>query len=292
LSRIEKALEKAVQMRESTKTPYPEPDSNVKIKGSSSLPEFQIRECIIDPSKVDRHVVCITDPLSAASEQYRKLRARILTATKQDYHNTIMVTSADIGEGKSITSINFAVALAQEIDHTVLLVDADLRKPSIHRYLGIKVEFGLSDYLAGKVALADVLIHTGVGKLVLLPAGTPSPNPAELLSSNRMKDLVREMKHRYSDRYIIFDTSPVLVSADAISMSSHVDGVLFVIQAARTPEKTVKKAIAMLHNTTILGVVYNNVPDYLGKNLNPYYYYRYHHDTDQPTKTNNKDDKH
>jgi len=279
-------------MRESIKTPYPEPASNVAIKGPSSLPEFQISESIIDSSKVDRHVVCITDPLSAASEQYRKLRARILAATKQDFNNTIMVTSADIGEGKSTTAINFAVALAQEIDHTVLLVDADLRKPSIHRYLGIQADRGLSDYLSGRVDLSDVLIPTGIGKLVLLPAGTPSPNPAELLSSNRMKELVHEMKHRYSDRYIIFDTSPVLVSADAISMSNHVDGILFVIQAARTPEKTVKKAVSLLHSAPILGVVFNNVPDYLGKNLNPYYYYRYHQDADQPTQKNNKDDKH
>jgi exopolysaccharide/PEP-CTERM locus tyrosine autokinase len=292
LSRIEKALEKAVRLRESTRTSYPEPDNRIEIKGPSPLPEFHISECLIDPSKVDRHVVCITDPLSAASEQYRKLRARILAATKQDYHNTIMVTSADVGEGKSITSINFAVALAQEIDHTVLLVDADLRKPSMHRYLGIKANRGLSDYLAGTTDLSDVLIPTGVGKLVLLPAGTPSPNPAELLSSNRMKELVHEMKHRYSDRYIIFDTSPVLVSADAISMSSHVDGILFVIHAATTPEKTVKKAIGLLQGAPILGVVFNNVPDYLGKNLNPYYYYRYHQDTDQPTKKNSKDDKH
>jgi protein-tyrosine kinase len=150
----------------------------------------------------------------------------------------------------------------------------------------------LSDYLSGRVDLSDVLIPTGVGKLVFLPAGSISPNPAELLSSNRMKELVQEMKHRYSDRYIIFDTSPVLVSADAISMSSHVDGILFVIKAAMTPEKTVKKAIGLLHGAPILGVVFNNVPDYLGKNLNPYYYYRYQHDTDQPTKTNSEDDKH
>jgi len=279
-------------MRKSARTSYLEPDNNVKIKGLASLPEFQIREIAIDSSQVDRHVVTIIDPLSAASEQYRKLRARILAATKQDFQNTIMVTSADVGEGKSITSINFAVALAQEIDHTVLLVDADLRKPMIHKYLGIKADRGLSDYLSGTVDISDVLIHTGVGKLVLLPAGTPSMNPAELLSSNRMNELVQELKYRYRDRYIIFDTSPVLVSADAISMSSYVDGVLFVVAAAKTPERTVKKAIGLLQSAPVWGVVFNNVPDYLGKNLHPYYYYRYHQDTNQPTKTNNKDDKH
>ena len=135
MSRIEQALEKAIQRR-AVSAPASEPVSNREsVKDTSPLPTFNIKECLIDPAVVDRHVVCIADPFSASSEQYRKLRARILAVTKKDRQNTIMVSSSDMGEGKSITSINLAVALAQEIDHTVLLVDADLRKPSIHRYL-------------------------------------------------------------------------------------------------------------------------------------------------------------
>jgi Mrp family chromosome partitioning ATPase len=93
------------------------------------------------------------------------------------------------------------------------------------------------------------------------------------------------MKHRYADRYIVIDTPPVLVSADAISMSNHVDGVIFVVQAAKTSEKTVKKAINLLKGAIMLGIVYNNVPDYLGKNLNPYYYHQYHRDDRTAAKT-------
>jgi len=286
VSRIEQALEKAIKIRESAAVPILGLDSHREsAKKLSPLPAFHIKESIIDPVLVDRHIVCITDPYSPASEQYRKLRARILARTKQDFQNTIMVTSADVGEGKSITSVNFAVALAREIDHTVLLVDADMRKPSIHKYLGIKTDRGLSDYLSGQVELSDVLINTGLGRLVLLPAGNACSNPAELLSSNRMKELVKEMKHRYADRYIVIDTPPVLVSADAISMSNHVDGVIFVVQAAKTSEKTVKKAINLLKGATMLGIVYNNVPDYLGKNLNPYYYHQYHRDDRTAAKT-------
>lgn len=286
MSRIEQALEKAIKIRESAAVPISGLDSHREsAKKPSPLPAFHIKESIINPILVDRHIVCITDPYSPASEQYRKLRARILARTKQDFQNTIMVTSADVGEGKSITSINFAVALAREIDHTVLLVDADMRKPSIHKYLGIKTDRGLSDYLSGQVELSDVLINTGLGRLVLLPAGNACSNPAELLSSNRMKELVKEMKHRYADRYIVIDTPPVLVSADAISMSNHVDGVIFVVQAAKTSEKTVKKAINLLKGAIMLGIVYNNVPDYLGKNLNPYYYHQYHRDDRTAAKT-------
>ena len=286
MSRIEQALEKAIQLRESAKVPVSGSRGNREpIKETAPLSVFHIKESIIDPGMVDRHIVCITDPHSPSSEQYRRLRARILLKTEHDFQNTIMVSSADIGEGKSITSINLAVTIAQEIDRTVLLVDADLRKPSIHKYLGIKTDRGLSDYLSGKAELSDILIHTGIGRLVLLPAGNVCSNPAELLSSKRMKDLILEMKNRYPDRYIVIDTPPVLVSADAISMSNHVDGVVFVVRAAMTSEKTVKKAINLIKNVTILGIVYNNVPDYLGKNINPYYYYKYRSDGQTTTNT-------
>ena len=287
MSRIEQALEKAIKNRQSTTLSSSEPSiSRTSARETPLSPVFHVKDSIIDPSAVDRLIVCITNPSSPSSEQYRKLRARILSRTKEDFQNTVMVTSADVGEGKSTTAINFAVALAQEIDLTVLLVDADLRKPSIHKYLGIRAERGLSDYLAGKVELSDVLIQTGLGKLVFLPAGSPCSNPAELLSSNRMKELVQEMKHRYADRYIVIDTSPVLVAADANSINNYVDGVIFVVQAAKSPEKSVKKAIDLISSTKILGVVYNNVPDYLGRNLNPYYYYQYHHDNQTETMAN------
>lgn len=290
MSRIEKALEKAIKTRQSIQLPSPERQDNVSVLDRpSGYPEFEVRESIIDPSLVNRHIVCIRDPHSTISEQYRKLRARVLASTRPDFQNTIMIASSDIGEGKSITSINFAIALAQELDHTVLLVDADLRKPAIHSYLGIQADRGLSEYLTGKADLSDVLINTGIGKLVLLPAGTPPPNPAELLSSKRMKDLVQEMKYRYSDRYIVFDSSPVLVSADAISLSHHVDGVLLVVQADKTSEKTVKKAVGVLNSAPLLGVVYNNVPDYLGKSTSPYNYYCYHRGAGQTKSNNGKD---
>lgn len=281
MSRIEEALEKAIRMRESMAGPSPASlPSDTPVDRPDSR-DLEIKPCIIDPSKLDKHIVCITDPLSAAAEQYRKLKARIFSSTKEKNNNVLMVASSDMGEGKSITAINLAITLAQGIDNTVLLIDADLRRPSIARYLGIETRLGLSDYLAGRGELSDMLIHTGIGKLVILPAGSQPDNPAELLSSNRMKELVVEMKHRYGDRYIIFDSSPILVSADAVSLSGNVDGVLLVVHAAKTPVKVVKKALSLIKNAPIIGVVYNNVPDYLGKNLYPYIYHGYHRDAGQ-----------
>jgi Mrp family chromosome partitioning ATPase len=124
----------------------------------------------------------------------------------------------------------------------------------------------------GRASLQDLLIKTGIGKLVLLPAGSSPENPTELLSSDGMRRLVCQMKGRYKDRYIIFDSSPMLATSDPLSMSSYVDGVVLVIQAARTTHKAAMSALSQIKDRNILGVVFNNVPRYLAKNLYPYYY--------------------
>ncbi|MGO9612106.1 MAG: polysaccharide biosynthesis tyrosine autokinase [Dissulfurispiraceae bacterium] len=274
MSRIEKALEKAAKLRESQRIEAPAvAQRDINVPGD--LPGFVTGESVVDPNKVNTHLVCITDVFSPAAEQYRKLRARILRATKKDFLNTIMVSSADIGDGKTVTAINLAVAMANEMDYTVILVDADLRKPSVHTYLGIEPKYGLSDYLAGKVSLPEVLIKTGIGGLVLLPAGSQTDNPAELLSSLKMRDLVDELKSRYKDRYVIFDSPPLLTVADALSLSGYVDGILFVLKAFETSQDATEKALSLLKGCRILGAVLNSVPPYLTRSIYPYYYRRY-----------------
>ncbi len=270
MSRIEKVLEKAAEMRESVHETVGEEtfshDHKIPFVG------FEVGEPAVNPDTVDRHIVCITDPNSVAAEQYKKLRARIIKATTENFLNTIMVTSPDMGEGKTITATNLAVSIANEIDHTVLLVDTDFKHPSVHKYLGIETKQGLSDCLMGKAELSQVMIKTGIGKLVFLPAGNAAENATELLSSEKMKMLVHEMKLRYKDRYIIFDSAPILVSSDSIPLSSYMDGVLLVIQASRTTPKAASHAISQIKGSNILGVVFNNVSKYLARNLYPYYY--------------------
>ena len=270
MSRIENALEKAIEIRESIKeVPVKEaPAAEHNIACTRS----EIGDGLVTPDKTDMHIVCVKDPYSAVTEQYKKLRARILNATAKDFQNTIMVTSSDMSEGKTVTAINLAVAIANEADYTVLLVDADLKRPSVHKYLGIEPEYGLSDYLLGKARLQDILIKTGIGKLVFLPAGKSTENTSESLSSERMKRLVKELKHRYKDRYLIFDSSPILVSADSIPLSSYMDGIVFVVQATRTTPKTASHALSLIKGSNIIGVVFNAVPKDLAKNLYPYYY--------------------
>ncbi len=175
MSKIEEALEKANKLRESA---------------VRDTDRFKHTSEKIEQIKVENlSLVTITQPNSPIAEEYRRLKSILIRETKSNFLNTIMVASALDSEGKSLTSLNLAITMAQEIDHTILLIDADLRKPMIHEYLGITCKYGLSDYLTKDIDLSEVLIKTGIGNLIILPAGGPVENPVEVLSSEKMKIL-------------------------------------------------------------------------------------------------------
>lgn len=271
MSRIEKSLEEAIRARQTARG---EARKVMPEEAGASRPKFQPAEIpVVKPGAVDGRIVSIREPNSYISEQYRKLRARI-KSLPGDALNSIMITSSGIGEGKTVTSINLAVTIANELDNTVLLVDTDLRNPTVHTYLGLDQRPGLSDYLRGEVELKDALVKTGVGRLMVLPAGSIPENPSELLSSEKMKALAGELKKRYSDRYIVYDSSPLLVTADAVSLARHMDGILFVMGAARTTHKSAQRALQLLKGCRILGVVFNNVQEQLARHMYPYPYDR------------------
>lgn len=274
MSRIERALEKAASMRGPSGTRTDRGPEQPVAPQKCDRAVFNIPERAVEKDMVDRHIISIKEPGSATAEEYKKLRARIFTNTEKEFLNCIQVTSAFEGEGKTVTALNLAATIAQGIDHTVLLVDADLRRPSVHSYLGMQPRNGLSEYLQSKATLPEVLVKTGIGKLVVLPAGNPPENPAELLASEKMKELVYELKHRYRDRYVIFDSPPLLTTADSQYLKNYIDGVLFVVQAARTPAGAASQAVALLNGARVFGTVFNNVPRYLFKQGSYYGYSR------------------
>lgn len=245
MSKIEEALEKAFKLREMPAAPKINKAKTVSARAPLN--------------ELNTHIVTLTDPGSPVAEEYRRLKSMIIRETKSDFLNTIMITSAVEGEGKTLTSINTAVTMAQEIDHNILLIDADLRKPMVCEYLGIEYKYGLSDYLVGDFDLSDVLVRTGIGNLVVLPAGKIPDNPVELISSQKMKNLIKELKQRYMDRYIIIDTPPLLSFAEAISIGSFVDGIVFVIKNGKAQKKAIDNALNLLKNLNVLGIVFNSV---------------------------------
>jgi exopolysaccharide/PEP-CTERM locus tyrosine autokinase len=148
-----------------------------------------------------------------------------------------MVTSALAGEGKSFTSVNLALSIAAELDNTVMLVDADVARPSVLRMLGLPQGPGLLDVLEERVDLSDVLLKTSVEKLTLLPSGTPHPRATELLASDAMTHLLDDMAKRYPDRIIIFDSPPLLLTTESRVLASHMGQVVVVVHAERTAER-------------------------------------------------------
>ncbi|MCF6177925.1 MAG: XrtA-associated tyrosine autokinase [Geopsychrobacter sp.] len=281
MSRIVKALEKAAQIKKASTQvavaakveamrPLPtgqaftvKPIVAAPVSAVRDLPGAQNMERLLEtePLMINNPLLaCTSESDSPVCEEYNKLRAQIFKLTKnQGFQNTLMVTSTVDNEGKTLTAINLAIAIAKEYDHTVLLVDADLRRPSVHRYLDLKPEVGLIQCVKDRVPLQDALIKTGIGKLVVLPAGGMFSNPVEFLASNQMKALIHELKNKYPDRYIIFDTPPALNFADAQVLASAVDGVLFVAREGAASPAQIKKAISSLSDSNLLGIVYNDV---------------------------------
>jgi protein-tyrosine kinase len=207
----------------------------------------------------DDKVATYFDPYSLASEQFRKLKNNIMRIGAEKSIRTILITSAMAGEGKSLIAINLAAAIAAEMQSRVLLVDCDLRNPSFLQWFGFEETIGLSDYLSGNAALEDLLVKTSLEKLSILPAGSPQENPAELIGSKQMKELVAELKNRYEDRYIILDSSPLLATTEPSILSKLVDGVFLVIRSDVTPRESVLQAMKALDKDKIIGVVLNNV---------------------------------
>ncbi|MEY3200930.1 MAG: hypothetical protein RIR70_480 [Pseudomonadota bacterium] len=160
--------------------------------------------------------------------------------------NLVMVTSALPGEGKSFSSINLAMSLAQEEDTTVLLVDADVARPSIMRLLGLPPARGLMDVLCGEATVGEVLMKTNVDKLSLISAGMPHERATEMLASSSMRSFLDEIASRYEDRIVVFDSPPLLSATEARVLASHMGQVLLVVEAMRTPAATVKSALATI----------------------------------------------
>ena len=176
-----------------------------------------------------------------------------------DPPKTIMVTSATPGEGKTFVAANLAAGIAHDLHFHALLVDCDLRNPSLSHWFGLQNGNGLSDYLVGRRQLSELLMKTEMEKLSLLTGGSTQEKPAELIGSRKMEALVNELKSRYNDRYIIFDATPLLATTEPELLARLVDGILIVVRANVTPRETVIQAIASLDPKKILGFVLNDV---------------------------------
>ncbi|EAT17308.1 XrtA-associated tyrosine autokinase [Desulfuromonas acetoxidans] len=284
MSRIDKAIEMATKKRQSADREKGEDAvESAPVSDAPFVPEeapqdvpHQAAPEMAAPLLNNPFLVTAHGTSGAASEQYRKLKSSIVKLTQLGrFDKSLMVTSATGGEGKTLTSINLAITLAQEYDHTVLLVEADIRCPSIMRYMELESSIGLTDCVLDGIDVGQALVKTGIGKLSILPAGRLVDNPVELFSSNRMQELLQEIKSRYPDRYVIVDTTPLLPFAEPQFIANVVDGVLFVVREGYTSTDKLTKALGLLKNHNLLGVVCNAVRQYQDNRYGYYGYYGY-----------------
>ncbi len=282
---IDKALEKAKAEKQKTQgsqapvTPATPPKTPLEMPPPVTGAELAVggiqysatRTVPVREDELRRQRIITGSDDSLVREEYKILRTQILQRTRDQQKNTLMITGPLPNEGKTLTAINLAISLSHEVDKTVLLVDADLRSPSIHAHFGLPSGPGLVNYLAGEASLPDLLVHPqGLDKLVILPGGKAVAGAAELIGSPMMGNLVRELKHFYPDRYVLFDLPPLLSYADPLAFAPFIDGIILVVEMGKTRREDIQKCVELLKNFPVLGMVLNKVDvrDHEG-----YYYY-------------------
>lgn len=231
---------------------------DAKDAAASSIVYSQTRRVPISRSLLRQHRVVAALEEGPLTDAYKILRTQVLHRMRENGWNVIGVTSPGKQEGKTTIAVNLAISLAMEGNQTVLLVDGDLRAPRVHRVFGIESGRGLVDYLLDAIPIENLLVNPDIDRFVVLPGGRGVLGSTELLTSPRMLALVSEMKHRYPSRIVLFDLPPLLDAADALAFSPHTDTVLLVIQAGRTQEEQLERAISLLKGTPILGTVLNS----------------------------------
>lgn len=206
------------------------------------------------------NLISLLHPNSFESEQFKMLTANITSTQFETPPKTIMVTSAVPNEGKSFVSANLAISIAKSTKKPVFLIDCDLRRPSLHRYFGHDVSGGLSAYLAGECAYAELFIKTKINKLFVIPGGESSETSFEMLSSKKMAKLISGLRRKYKNAYIVIDSAPAPLTAEGSVLAQLVDGVALVVRHSQTRREEIKGLIDMLGRERFLGVIVNNIP--------------------------------
>jgi Mrp family chromosome partitioning ATPase len=196
-----------------------------------------------------------------ASEAYRVVRTQVLQRMNRHGFRSLAIVSAAPDDGKTLTALNLAFAISQDSRHTALVVDLDLRAPSVHTALGLTVDRGLESYFSRQTGLDELIVPVVNERMAVLPCLEPVPAPSEVLASAESQALVGELAARYRDRIILFDLSPVLVGDDVMSFLPYVEAVLVVVGEGVTHKGDLKRVFDVLGNTPVVGTILNRSRD-------------------------------
>jgi len=239
--------------------------------GIRHLPDFV--SWTVDAERVEPRLVAITQPHSSYCEEYRSLRTHVLHRSQREKLQAIVVASVNPGEGKSVTALNLSWLLAQTDGVRALIIDSDLRMPSLADYLGIETNRGLSDVLAGTATLADSIVRLEPAGLHILSGGEARPDVAELISGPKFKEILREAREMFD--YIIIDAPPLRIFTDATVLINQADGAMIVVRANKTRYSDVDRLLEPLPKERLLGIVLNQSEAVMDESHYSYGYYNY-----------------
>ena len=277
MDRLEKALQKAREQREQAiaggeaataapppvaapSQPAPPPAPAPAARGAPGGQRVLFEDDLLDSNRI-----VAQRKRDADADMFRMLRTKVLQMMGRDKLRTLAITSPNYGDGKTTVATNLAMSLALDVKQTVLLVDLDLRKPDLCRFLGITPDVGLSDYLLHDAPVMDCMVKPGIERLVLLPTANVVDNSSEILGTPKMVTLATELKTRYADRIVIYDMPPLLTQDDTIAFLPNVDGVLLVVRDGVTKRDDLDYCLHLLENTNLLGTVLNSSPERIAR---------------------------
>jgi capsular exopolysaccharide synthesis family protein len=220
---------------------------------SSLTPEALIEETSLEKSRIVAHRTRHEE-----SDIFRILRTQVLQAMAHAEHRSLAITSPNYGDGKTTVAFNLAVSIALDVKQTVLLVDLDLRKPDMHKMIGLESPLGLTDHLINDVPLSQCLVRPSFERLSILPAGKALDHSSEVIGSPKMAALAEELERRYHDRLIIYDMPPILEQDDSMAFLPHVGAVLLVVRDGVTPIPDIRHSISALSGAHVIGTVLNH----------------------------------
>ncbi len=252
MSKIEEAMQKKAEAEHRGKGRVGEKDTTPQ----SGVPSRRITPPP-PAEKVDEHIVSFHRPRSGLTENFKRIRLVIENMLPEITNKVIMFTSSDGAEGKTTAALNLAAVLAHDTKKRVIVVDADMRHPKMHTLLGMKVRQGFGDLLTSDAPVETVVVETPVPGLSAVLCGEIPPNPSELFGTERCRELFAELKERYD--CVVVDTSPVLPVVDTVRVAPCADGVILVVEAAKTSRKKIRQAVQMLNNAnaSVMGFLLN-----------------------------------
>lgn len=277
MSRVYRALEKAEEEKKrkgNQEAPIKVFEEKAALKRETPIlkfPEEKVEELGLPPR--EETPVLIVPPHSFAGEEFRKLKTQIFHRLPNPPHS-ILVTSTTPEEGKTMVAVNLAIAISREIHRKAILIDGDLRKPSIHLEKSGNSK-GLSNYLSDGTPLSEILTNSEMENLQIITAGPPAPKSSELIGSKRMGELMKSLNEVGENTYMIIDSPPLISTTEPVLLSRMVDGIILVVMADRTPREAVSRAIKNFDRQKIIGVVFNKT-DMKPSSYYSKYYYKYY----------------